>query len=74
MIYRSYFSIPYRESVSKRDEGKRKRKAKESEGELDDTLLEEGVREILAEHGGEAREAIRSLLRTVSYLEKATGS
>lgn len=37
----------------------------------DDDLLDEGVKEILAEHGGDARAAIRSLLQAVSYLEKA---
>lgn len=53
--------------------GKTQAQGERIRGELDDTLLEEGVREILAEHGGDAREAIRSLLRTVSYPEKATG-
>ncbi len=37
----------------------------------DDDLLNEGVEEILAEHGGDARAAIRALLASVSYLEKA---
>ncbi len=37
----------------------------------DDSFLEEGVDEIIAEHGGDAREAIKALLETVSYLEKA---
>jgi hypothetical protein len=37
----------------------------------DDSLFEEGVDEIIAEHNGDARAAIRSLLEQVSYLEKA---
>ncbi len=37
----------------------------------DDDFLEEGVEEIIAEHGGDARAAIRSLLQSVSYLEAA---
>ncbi|MDR3408907.1 MAG: hypothetical protein P4L68_10445 [Methylovirgula sp.] len=37
----------------------------------DDSFLEEGVDEIIAEHGGDARAAIRALLEAVSYLEKA---
>jgi hypothetical protein len=37
----------------------------------DDELLAEGVDEIMAEHGGDARAAIRALLQAVSYLEKA---
>lgn len=40
----------------------------------DDDLLAEGVEEIIAEHGGDARGAIRALLETVSYLEKARPS
>jgi hypothetical protein len=34
-------------------------------------LLDEGVEEILAEHGGDARAAIRALLAQISYLELA---
>ena len=37
----------------------------------DDDLLNEGVEEIIAEHGGDARAAVRSLLQSVSYLEAA---
>jgi hypothetical protein len=37
----------------------------------DDDLLTEGVEEILAEHGGDARMAIKALLQSVSYLERA---
>jgi DNA polymerase III delta prime subunit len=33
--------------------------------------LEEGIDEILAEHGGDARAAIRALLQSASCLEKA---
>jgi hypothetical protein len=37
----------------------------------DDSFLEQGVGEIIAEHGGDARAAVRALLEMVSYLEKA---
>ncbi len=37
----------------------------------DDDLLDEGVKEILAEHGGDAGKAIRVLLMQISYLEIA---
>lgn len=37
----------------------------------DDSYLSAGVDEILAEHGGDARAAIRALLEQVSYLEQA---
>lgn len=37
----------------------------------DDDLLAVGVDEIIAEHAGDARAAIRALLAQVSYLEKA---
>jgi hypothetical protein len=37
----------------------------------DDDLLNEGVEEIITEHGGDARAAIRALLQSVSYLLKA---
>ena len=37
----------------------------------DDDLLDGGVEEILAEHGGDARAAIRALLAQISYLELA---
>ncbi len=37
----------------------------------DDDLLDEGVKEILAEHGGDAGKAIRALLAQISYLEMA---
>ncbi len=37
----------------------------------DDSYLEEGIDEIIAEHGGDARAAVRALLQSVSYLEKA---
>jgi hypothetical protein len=37
----------------------------------DDAFLEEGVSEILAEHNGDARAAIRALLARISYLELA---
>lgn len=37
----------------------------------DDDLLAEGVEEIIREHGGDARAAIRALLEQISYLEKA---
>jgi hypothetical protein len=37
----------------------------------DDDLLSEGVEEIIAEHGGDVRAAIRALLQSVSYLEAA---
>jgi hypothetical protein len=37
----------------------------------DDDLLKEGVEEILAEHSGDARAAIRALLAQISYLELA---
>ena len=37
----------------------------------DDDLLREGVEEIIAEHGGDARAAIRALLQSISYLEAA---
>ena len=40
-------------------------------GAIDDTLMGEGVEEIIAEHGGDVRAAIRSLMQTVSYLEAA---
>ncbi len=36
----------------------------------DDDLLNEGIDEIISEHG-DARAAIRALLQSVSYLEKA---
>ena len=37
----------------------------------DNDLLNEGVEEILAENGGDARKAIRALLDQISYLELA---
>ncbi|MEI9914902.1 MAG: hypothetical protein WDN29_02795 [Methylovirgula sp.] len=37
----------------------------------DDSLIEAGVEEILAKHGGDARAAIRALLQSLSYLEAA---
>jgi hypothetical protein len=37
----------------------------------DDDLLNEGIGEILAEHDGDARAAIRALLAQISYLELA---
>jgi hypothetical protein len=37
----------------------------------DDDLLTEGVEEIVAEHNGDARAAIRALLAQISYLELA---
>lgn len=37
----------------------------------DEDLLNEGVKEILAGHGGDARAAIRALLQSLSYLEAA---
>ncbi len=37
----------------------------------DDDFLNEGIEEILAEHGGDARAAIRALLAQISYLELA---
>ncbi len=37
----------------------------------DEDLLSEGVEEIIAEHGGDARKAIRALLEQISYLELA---
>jgi hypothetical protein len=37
----------------------------------DEYLLNEGVEEILAEHSGDARAAIRALLAQISYLELA---
>ena len=37
----------------------------------DDDLLTDGIEEILAEHGGDARAAIRALLAQISYLELA---
>ncbi len=37
----------------------------------DDDLLDQGVDQIIAEHGGDARAAIRALLQSVSYLEAA---
>lgn len=40
-------------------------------GAIDDTLMREGVEEIIAEHGGDVRAAIRSLMQTVSCLEAA---
>ncbi|MEW6438619.1 MAG: hypothetical protein AB1508_15785 [Pseudomonadota bacterium] len=40
-------------------------------GAIDDTLMREGIEEIIAEHGGDERAAIRSLMQTVSYLEAA---
>jgi hypothetical protein len=39
--------------------------------EMDGDLLAQGVEEILAEHGGDARAAIRALLEQISYLELA---
>ncbi len=37
----------------------------------EEDLLTEGVEEILAEHSGDARAAIRALLAQISYLELA---
>jgi hypothetical protein len=37
----------------------------------EDDLLNEGIEEILAEHDGDARAAIRALLAQISYLELA---
>jgi hypothetical protein len=37
----------------------------------DDDYLTEGAEEIIAEYGGDAREAIRALLAQISYLELA---
>ena len=37
----------------------------------DDSYLEVGVDEIIADHGGDARKAVRSLLEQVAYLEAA---
>jgi hypothetical protein len=37
----------------------------------DDDLLDQGIDEVLAEHGGDARAAIRALLAQISYLELA---
>lgn len=37
----------------------------------DETLLAQGVEEVIAEHGGDPRAAVRALLEVVSYLEKA---
>ncbi|REF85902.1 hypothetical protein DES32_1941 [Methylovirgula ligni] len=37
----------------------------------DDDLLAAGVEEIIAEHGGDARAAIRALLEQISYLKLA---
>jgi hypothetical protein len=37
----------------------------------DDDLLNAGVEEIITEHGGDARAAIRALLQSISYLEAA---
>ncbi len=37
----------------------------------EEDLLNEGVEEILAEHGGDARKAVRALLAQISYLELA---
>ncbi len=37
----------------------------------DDSFLAAGVEEIIAEHGGDARAAVRALLELVSYLEAA---
>ncbi len=40
-------------------------------GTNEEDLLDEGVDEIIAEHSGDARKAIRGLLEQVSYLELA---
>jgi hypothetical protein len=48
----------------------RSKPARKSE-EIEDDLLSQGVEEILAEHGGDARAAIRALLEQISYLELA---
>ncbi len=45
--------------------------AMRSAEENEDRELVQAVDEAIAEHGGDARAAIRSLLETVSYLEKA---
>jgi hypothetical protein len=37
----------------------------------EEDLFNEGVEEILAEHRGDARKAIRALLAQISYLEMA---
>jgi hypothetical protein len=37
----------------------------------DDSYLVVGIDEIIAEHGGDARAAIRALLEQISYLELA---
>ena len=37
----------------------------------DDDLLNAGVEEIITEHGGDARAAIRALLQSISYPEAA---
>jgi hypothetical protein len=37
----------------------------------DEDLLNEGIDEIIAEHDGDARKAIRALLAQISYLELA---
>lgn len=37
----------------------------------DDALLNQGVEEIIREHDGDPRAAVRSLLEMVSYFEKA---
>lgn len=37
----------------------------------EEDLFSEGIEEILGEHGGDARKAIRALLEQISYLEMA---
>jgi hypothetical protein len=37
----------------------------------EEDLLSQGIDEIIAEHNGDAREAIRALLAQISYLELA---
>ena len=46
-------------------------KPRRIKSQSEDDLLNEGVEEIIAEHGGDARAAIRALLAKISYLELA---
>lgn len=51
--------------------GKLRAKPASKPEEMDDDLLSRGAEEILAEHNGDARAAIRVLLAQISYLELA---
>lgn len=43
----------------------------EEAGVIDEARLEKSIEEVIAEHGGDSREAIKALLERLAYLEAA---